>query len=218
MKETQDMRPYLAPNFFVDSDHAAVIGFTEQHRGSGTLREQAIRLYYAVRDGWRYNPWRVILRPEAFKASELVNRDPAEGAHCIDKANLLAAAARICGIPSRLHFANVRNHIGTEKLEKLLQTDLLVYHGYAGLFIEDRWVAATPAFNRELCEHLDVEPLEFDGRSDSIFQQYNRSGGRFMEYVTDHGHSSEIPFDDMVAAWKEHYPEVRKLGAWPWTA
>ena len=212
----EDLRLYLAPNFYVDSDHPAVINFAEQHRGGGAPREQMVRLYYVIRDGWRYNPWRVILKPEAFKASAVVTRQPEEGAHCIDKANLLAAAARVCGVPSRLHYANVRNHIGTERLEQALQTDLLVYHGYTGLFIEGRWVAATPAFNRELCEHLGVDALEFDGKSDSIFQQFDRSGGRFMDYVTDHGHSAEIPFDDMVAAWKRHYPEVRELGAWPW--
>jgi len=213
----QDLQPYLEPNFFVDSDHAAICEFAAQHRGGGDLREQAVRLYYAVRDGLRYNPWRVILTREAFKASAVATRDPAEGAHCIDKANLLAAAARVCGIPSRLHYANVRNHIGTEKLAQLLETDLLVYHGYVGLFLDGRWVAATPAFNKELCEHLDVAPLDFDGRSDSVFQQFDRAGGRFMEYVTDHGHSPEIPFDDMLAAWKQHYPFLSKLGRWPTT-
>ncbi len=106
----------------------------------------------------------------------MVGRPYERGGHCIDKALLLAACARVLGIPSRLHFANVRNHIGTAKLEAMLGTDLLVFHGYTELFLEGRWVAATPAFNKELCAHLKVPPLEWDGRTDAIFQAY--SAGR----------------------------------------
>ena len=142
-------------------------------------------------------------------------RDRSEGGHCIDKANLLAACARRLGIPSRLHFANVRNHIGTQDLERFLGTSLLVFHGYVELHLEGKWVAATPAFNRELCEYLNVAPLEFDGRNDSIFQAYDRAGGRFMEYVRDYGAFPDIPFELMIGEWKRYYPEFMKTGSWP---
>lgn len=143
--------------------------------------------------------------PEDYRASSVLARDPAEG-HCIDKAVLLAAAARASGIASRLHFANVRNHIGTERLEAQLGTDLLVYHGYTELHLDGRWVSCTPAFNAALCAHLGVAPLEFDGVHDSIFQAYDREAGAFMEYVTDHGPFATVPLADMFAAWKVHYP------------
>ena len=97
--------------------------------------------------------------------------------HCIDKALLLAACARALGIPAQLHFANVRNHVGTAKLEERLGTDLLVFHGYTELWLDERWVAATPAFNKALCDRLGVAPLEFDGEHDSIFQAYDREAG-----------------------------------------
>ncbi|MCB9679462.1 MAG: transglutaminase family protein [Alphaproteobacteria bacterium] len=209
------MDRYLEPNAFVDSDHPAVIGFTEQHAAGLEGIEAATTLYLAVRDGWRYNPWRVLFTREDYRASGVVLRDPDEGAHCIDKALLLAAACRVKGIPSRLHFADVRNHVGTAKLEQKLGTDLLVFHGYAELFLEGRWVAATPAFNKELCAHLGVQPLEFDGRNDSIFQEYDPVAGRFMEYVADHGSHADIPFERMLAAWKTHYRSLAAEGRWP---
>jgi transglutaminase-like putative cysteine protease len=204
----------LSPNPFVDSAHPAIVAFAEQHAGHLPPREAAVVLYGLVRERLRYNPWRVRFRPEDYRASDVLARDPAEGGHCIDKALLLAAACRALGIPSRLHFANVRNHIGTAELERKLGTDLLVFHGYTELWLGGRWVAATPAFNLELCRHLGVAPMEFDGENDSIFQEYDAQGGQFMEYVEDHGSHVGVPFDAMLAQWRLHYPSL-VAGGWP---
>jgi transglutaminase-like putative cysteine protease len=205
---------YLSPNPFVDSDHPDVLAYAGRHRSSDGDVATAVTLYYAVRDGLRYTPWDVSLEPDAFRASAIAARSFARGGHCIDKALLLAACARALGIPSRLHYANVRNHIGTAKLEELLGSDLLVFHGYTELFLEGRWVAATPAFNRQLCEHLKVPPLEWDGVHDSIFQAFAPGGSRFMEYVHDYGTFADVPHALMVSEWKKHYPALRN-GAWP---
>ncbi len=195
----------LSADRFVDSDHPDVLAFAREHARDLPPREAGIALFYAVRDGWRYNPWNVSSDPEQYRASRVLSRDPREG-HCIDKAVLLAASARAVGIPARLHFANVRNHVATGKLEEALGTDLLVYHGYTELFLDDRWLGVTPAFNASLCERLGVAALEFDGENECLFQAYDRKAGEFMEYVTDHGAFDTLPFDDMVAAWREHYP------------
>ena len=211
-----DLTPFLEPNYFVDSDHPEVVAWAEANTTDGDDPiVNAVRLYDSIRDAFRYNPWKVHPTREAFRASSLLLWDRSEGGHCIDKANLLAACARHVGIPSRLHFANVRNHIGTEELERKLGTDLLVFHGYTELHLDGRWVAATPAFNKGLCDLLGVAPLEFDGRSDSIFQQYDREGGQFMEYVHDYGSFAGIPFDLMIAEWKRYYPSFRLGGIWP---
>jgi transglutaminase-like putative cysteine protease len=215
MTEAEPGPAHLAPGRFVDSDHPRIIAYAREHGIGESPRERAVSLYYAIRDGFRYNPWGVYMQPEAFLASDALRRGAAHGAHCVDKANILAACSRVQGIPSRLHFANVRNHIGTARLEAHLGSDLLVYHGYCELWLGGRWVAATPAFNRELCERLGVAPLEFDGVEDSVFQEYDQKAGRFMEYVTDHGAHVDVPFDEMVAAWRHHYPSIRAKGRWP---
>ncbi len=210
------LTPFLTPNAYVDSDHPAVVDYATRHSTPGSDPvANAVSLYYAVRDDFRYNPWGVEARPGAFAASAVLLRDREAGGHCIDKANVLAACARVVGIPSRFHFANVRNHIGTEELERQLGTSLLVFHGYVELHLGGRWVAATPAFNRELCDHLGVAPLEFDGHSDSVFQQYDHAGGRFMEYVHDYGTFAEIPFELMIGEWRQHYPTFMASGRWP---
>lgn len=195
---------FIEPNAYVDSDHPAVVAYAAPHAQPDPI-QAARSLYLAVRDDFAYNPWNVYFDPAAYKASAVLERAPRQGAHCIDKALVLAAGARALGIPSRLHFANVRNHVGTASLEQKLGTDLLVFHGYTELHLGGRWVAATPAFNKELCDRLGVAVLEFDGVHDSVFQAYDRVAGRFMEYVEDHGSHAGIPYDAMVAAWREHY-------------
>lgn len=206
---------FLRPNRFVDADHPAVVAWAREHGVGSTPQEVAVSLYYAVRDGFRYNAWYIHIDEDSYRASDVLSRPPERGGHCIDKANLLAASARVHGIPSRLHFANVRNHIGTARLEQWLGTDLLVFHGYTELWLGGRWVAATPAFNRELCERLGVAPLEFNGVDDSLFQEYDPSAGRFMEYVTDHGSFAEVPFQAMIAEWRRHYPILFEKGLPP---
>lgn len=205
----------LLPNRFVDSDHPAIVAFAREHGAGKSPRDAAVALFYVVRERLRYNPWRVRLAPEDYAASGVLLRDPAEGGHCIDKALLLAAACRAIGIPSRLHFADVRNHIGTARLEEKLGTDLLVYHGYTELWLGERWVAATPAFNAALCHKLGVAPLEFDGVHDAIFQEFDPTAGRFMEYVGDHGSHVDVPLDAMLAAWRTHYRAFAEEQRWP---
>jgi transglutaminase-like putative cysteine protease len=128
---------------------------------------------------------------------------------CVPKASLLCALGRACGIPTRVGFATVRNHVATRKLLDFLGSDLFVYHGFVELLLEGKWVKATPAFNRELCVRHGVPPLEFDGRKDSMFQPYNPEKKKYMEYVEYHGTYADIPVAAIVAAWKRAYGEDR---------
>lgn len=204
----EDLEIYLKPAQFIDSDHPAVIEYARKVSSSAPdLRQKAVALYDAIRDGWRYDPYRIDLRPEAMKASALLHRNYG---YCIEKACLLAACARVVGIPSRLGFANVKNHIGTERLEAMLKTNVLVFHGYAELYLAEKWVKATPAFNRELCDRLRVPTLPFDGANDSLFQQYTPDGSQFMEYLHDYGQFADIPRELFIRELRKHYPHVFK--------
>ncbi len=197
---------YLDSAYFINSDHPDVVAYTlDSVGGLSDPIEQVIQLYYAVRDGFKYNPYEVVLRPEAMQASYLLGKN---SGYCTEKAILLAAGARVLGVPSRLTFADVRNHIGTEKLQEHLKTDVMVFHGATELFMHGKWVKATPAFNLELCQKLGVDALEFDGLEDSVFQSFDPNRGLFMEYVTDHGHFPDMPFDLFVAALQQHYPHL----------
>lgn len=203
---------YLQPAKFVNSDSEEVIQFTNKIIGSTTDPiEKAVKIYYAVRDGFQYNPYDLDLSPEAMKASSLLERNYG---YCVEKACLLAACARVAGIPSRLGFAKVRNHIATEKLEEVLKTNVLVFHGFTELFLEGKWVKATPAFNKTLCEKLKVESLEFNGKEDSVFQSYNEEGSQFMEYLYDYGNFDDVPYELFISELIKHYPHLFEEKKW----
>ncbi|MGB9629851.1 MAG: transglutaminase, partial [Thermodesulfobacteriota bacterium] len=116
---------------------------------------------------------------------------------------------RACGIPSRIGLADVRNHLTTHQLLEFIGTDLFVYHGFVEFYLEGKWVKATPAFNRTLCERHHVPPLEFNGREDSLFQPYNLKNQKFMEYVAFHGVYADVPVDQIVLGWRKAYGEER---------
>lgn len=167
---------------------------------------KAVKLYYAVRDDIWYDPYSPFYLPEHYRASNVLKRGRG---YCVAKASLLCTLGRFCGIPSRVGFADVRNHLATRQLIEYLGTDLFVYHGYVEFYLEGKWVKATPAFNIELCRKHNVNPLEFNGRQDSLFQSYSIENKQFMEYLEDHGAYADIPVDIIVAGWEKTYGKDR---------
>jgi transglutaminase-like putative cysteine protease len=197
------MSEYLKPGRYIDSGNPAVAAFSREHVKGGSERDRAVSLYYAVRDGIRYNPFLDFGRPEAFTASAVLGAG--EG-FCIGKAALLAACARAAGIEARVGFADVKNHLTSPKLAETMGTDLFVYHGFSELRIDGRWVKSTPAFNLDLCRRFRVKPLEFDGVNDSIFHPFDEDERRHMEYVRDRGSFADVPVAEIQNAFREAYP------------
>ena len=108
---------FVSPTDYVESDSREVRSFvTAALRALGpdaTDTEKAIRLFNAVRDGIRYDPYTFALGADAYRASVIAEMD---SAFCVPKAILLAACLRAVGIPAALGFADVRNHLNTPKL------------------------------------------------------------------------------------------------------
>lgn len=204
------MQEYLSPTKFIDFENPAIIKFSERFSSDRlSIREKAIAVYYAVRDEIRYDPYHLDLRPEVLSASITLNQGYG---YCVEKSLLLCAAGRSLGIPSRLGFSIVRNHLATDKFIKLLGTDVFVFHGYNDFFIEDKWVKCTPAFNKELCEKFSVHPLEFDGIHDSIFHEFDKAGQKHMEYLHNYGNFADLPFELFKSELEKYYPHLFTSG------
>ena len=174
-----------------------------------TELEKTKGVYLKIRDGWRYNPYLIRVDQESYIASRIAKRT--EG-HCVDKAILLIAALRALQIPARIRLAKVTNHIAVDRLTERFGTNVLTPHGMVDVKLNGKWVKATPAFNKELCEMCQVAPLEFDGETDSMFQEFNGEGQKFMEYLEDYGHFEDIPVNFMLNNLQENYPGVFNLG------
>ena len=202
---------YTRPTPIIDYDHPAVLEFAGEKAGAGDPREQAIRLYYAVRDGIRYDPYSIDLSVEGLRASATLR---AGRGWCVAKAVLLAGCCRAMGIPARLGFADVRNHLSTQRLRELMKTDVFFWHGYASLCLNGAWVKATPAFNIELCERFRLKPLEFDGKNDSIYHPFDLAGQRHMEYLRFRGEYPDVPIAEIEATFRTEYsPLTQRIEA-----
>jgi transglutaminase-like putative cysteine protease len=188
---------------YVDSDHPAVRAFAERHATGADDVRRAVALFYAVRDGFRYDPYRLDLTPHGMKASTVL----ATGhGWCVTKAALLAAACRAARIPARLGFADVRNHLSTARMRESMGTAVFVWHGYTEIWLDGAWRKATPAFNIELCDRFGLHPLEFNGRDDSLYHPFDRKGQRHMEYIADRGSYDDVPLAEIVSGLIEFYP------------
>ncbi len=198
----------LRPTAFLDRDSDAVRRLAgEAAAGAADEHEVARRLFAAIRDGFRYDPYRIPADPDDYRASAVLE---AGSGYCVQKAVALTAAARAAGIPSRLGFADVKNHLQSDRLRERMGTDLFVYHGYSTLYIGGRWTKASPTFNAGLCAFFGVPPLEFDGTRDALLHAFTGSGTRHMEYVRDRGVYADLPLDTILAAYRTAYPGIEQ--------
>ena len=196
---------YLDATEFFDIGHPVVRRFTDEAMGDATdVRTRAVRLFYAVRDRIRYDPYNITYDPPAYRASAVI---AAGYGWCVPKASLLAACARAAGIPSAIGLADVANHLTTEKLKARMGGVIVFYdHGYTALHLDGRWLKVVPAFNIELCERFGVRPTEFDGTCDALYQEFDVHDRRHMEYLADHGTWSDLPLDKIKSDFAIHYP------------
>jgi transglutaminase-like putative cysteine protease len=203
---TDSLEPYLRPTWFVNSDAPAIVALAEEVvAGTTDEVERACRLFYATRDGIRYTAYDLDLTREGLRATRLLETG---NGWCVSKSVLLAALCRAAKIPCRLGYANVKNHMATRKLLDFLGTDVFYYHGYNELYLRGKWVKATTAFNRTLCDKARIAPLDFDGIHDSIYHPFDLAGQRYMEYLHDYGCTADVPYEAIVAKFAEVYPRV----------
>src|SRR5258708_46541 len=203
----------LAPTRFVDSNSVEVREFVAsslEDAGGLSQTDKAIRLFDAVRDRIRYNPFDIGTTADEYRASRIVGK-PTN--YCVPKAILLTAALRAAGIPAAVGFADVRNHLNSPKLADLMGTDLFIYHGYVALWLDGRLFKVTPAFNTELCERFGVKQLIFDGKSDALFHEFDTNSHRHMEYVRDRGWFADPPVGQLLREFRTTYPKLWQSSA-----
>lgn len=198
------MENYLKETFFLDFNHPRMDEFIVGIDKGLSKTDCAVALYDLVRNTFLYDPYHLDLRHEGLKASHVLSKPRA---WCVEKATLLAALARKFGIPSRLGYAIVTNHIGVERLLSYLKRDEIVFHGYVELFLNDTWVKCTPAFDDRVCMMAGVDPLIWDGKEDSLFQEFEQ-GKRFMQYLHFYGDFDDVPVELMNAEMKKYYPHL----------
>ena len=188
------MEKYLKCTEVIDCDSQSIKEKAQSlTQGLQSCGEKAVALYYFVRDEVKHNPYAPTWLLEDYKASTTLERG---NGFCQHKATLLVALARASGIPARLGFVDVRDHLLSDKFRKMIGGDnLLIQHGYAELYLEGKWIHASPAYDLKTCQKAGFVPVEFDGVNDARDSAYNREGKRHIEHVKEHGHFDDFPFD-----------------------
>lgn len=199
--------PTLAATEFLDYESPAVQEFVERalnYRQSTTI-DNAVALYYAVRDTIHYEVYDADLSRTGLKASSIIERGQG---FCVHKSIVYAAACRAAGIPSRIVLTDVRNHLASPRLRQLVGGDVFRFHALNSVYLAGKWVRATPVFNKMLCRLYKITPLEFDGTADSMYHPYDRDGNRYMTFLKEHGEYDDFPYELVVNGIRAAHPKL----------
>jgi len=190
---------------FLDYDHPVVREFVGQALDGTetTPTEKAVALYYAVRDDVFYEVYDADLSRDGLKASNVATR---RQGFCLHKSVLYAACCRAVGIPARLHYGKVRNHLASDRLRKHIGGDVF-FHGLTAVHLDGKWVKATPVFNGLLCKLYGLTPLEFDGTSDSLYHPFDADGRKNMEFLVDYGGFDDLPYEFVMDQMRSNHPD-----------
>jgi transglutaminase-like putative cysteine protease len=201
----RDLNKFLKPNEYFNFENNEVRNKAFEITAElNSNKEKAIALFYWVRDEIKYNM--MLYLPECkenFKASNILRIG--EG-FCVSKAMLLTTFSRAIGIPARIHLADIINHKVPQKTIDFMGTNVFYYHGYSEIYLNDKWIKLTPAFDKNTAIKNGFLPMcEFDGINDSVFPAYGLDDKPFVEYIKDRGIYELLPLDDIATTFKEKY-------------
>ena len=192
-----EMQVYLAPTFTIESTHKNIVATAKEVTDSiSDDKTKAVKLFYFVRDSIHYSFYMISTFIEDFRASRILAW---RKGYCVQKAVLLAALGRAVDIPTRLAFAKIRNYKMPPKISEVIKTNVLPRHGYTQFFLNGRWVSATPAFDKQLCERHGMPTVEFDGESDAFLPEKDLNGEPLIQYIKKYPPEADLPFDWVVS-------------------
>ncbi|MFX0003952.1 MAG: transglutaminase-like domain-containing protein [Promethearchaeota archaeon] len=203
----EDLSIYLQPTEFFDFDKKRVketaIEITKDLKED---KEKVVALFYWVQNKIKYNMFTYYPKIKAnLKASVTLRR---MNGFCMSKATLLSTFARAVGIPARIHMVDIINHKISKRVVDLMGTKAFHCHAYSEIYLNGKWVKATPVFDRETSIKGGFLPIiEFDGEKDALFAPIDEQGNIFVEYIADWGSYADVPIDKIDEIFSEKYSQ-----------
>lgn len=170
--------------------------------GAPSPAQAAARLFAYVRDTVRYIPYAPFASLSDYHGEEVLKRGYG---FCTQKSSLLVGLLRAAGIPARFRYADLLNHNLPGRLGYVLGSNRMVYHTYVEVFLDGRWLKATPSFEKPLCEKMGWILVDFDGTRDAVLPATDLSGRPHIEYVLDRGPLPHVPLTEMLQTWYREY-------------
>ena len=208
MPETEN---FLKCTEIIDCDSNSIKGKAlEVTKGLKTDKEKAVALFYFVRDKIKHNAYVPLYDANRYKASSTLKEG---NGMCQNKAILLVALARAVGIPARLGFVDVEDNQLSDSFKQMIGgVNTMPFHGFAELYIDGRWVHASPAYDLATCRKKGFIPVEFDGVNDAKDSEYTKSGQLHMKHIQYHGPYEDLPLDEIYSYYREWIAKMGK--AW----
>lgn len=203
----EDLGIYLQPTEFFDFHKKRVKEKAiEITKGLKEDKEKAVALFYWVQNKIKYNMFTYYPKIKAnLKASVTLRR---MNGFCMSKATLLSTFARAVNIPARIHMVDIINHKISKRVVDLMGTNAFHCHAYSELFLNGKWVKATPVFDRETSIKGGFLPIiEFDGENDALFEPIGEDGNIFVEYIGDYGSYADVPIEKIDQIFSKKYSQ-----------
>ncbi len=206
---SDEARLYLAPADYIDSDHPAIRARAGEIMGAHATPQARAAAAYLVAREIRYG-YVDHADMEVYRASSVL---AAGYGYCVGKAAVFAALCRACAIPARVAFADVTNHLSTERLSTGMGTNVFAWHGFTEIMLDGKWLKASPTFNASLCARYGVAPLAFDGSADALLQAFDAEGRTFMRYERMRESFHDVPAKFLRDEMDRLYPELCRSDA-----
>ncbi len=209
MTDVLSNQDLLGATEFLDHDSPVVREFVAKALGDNPQAlpdvDKARALYYAVRDGIYYEIYGADVSREGLRASAIIKRGMG---FCVHKSLVYATVLRAVGIPSRIYYGDVRNHLTSPRISELIGGDVFTFHSLTVLHLNGRWIRSTPVFNKMLCKLYRIAPLEFDPDNDSMYHPFDEQGRRHMEFLRSHGEFDDFPYEKVVGGLRAAHPAL----------
>lgn len=193
---TSDSDKFLLPAPGVQSDHPKVVALAHEIiAGLDHPGEQARALFNYVRDTVRYS---VSVPFEDLSDYLALNTLERGWGFCVQKAALLCALARAVGIPARLGFADIRNHLLPDYLDRMVPDKIIYCHSFVEWRLEGRWLKATPSFDKRLSEERGWHLVVFSLEADSLLPATDLAGRPHVEYLRYRGWRPGVPLEEFI--------------------
>lgn len=191
-----ELDTFLAPAPGVQSDNPQVIALArEVTAGCNTPADQARALFDYVRDTVRYS----VSVPFEDLADYLALNTLERGwGFCVQKSSLLCALARAVGIPARLGFADIKNHLLPDYLDQMIPDKIIYFHCFVEWRLNERWVKATPSFDQRLSHERGWRLVEFSPDADGLLPATDQEGRPHVEYLYYRGWRMEVPLEEFI--------------------
>ncbi|MGD8562898.1 MAG: transglutaminase-like domain-containing protein [Desulfarculaceae bacterium] len=200
---SEDLEVFLEPAPGIQCDHQKVRDLARQvAKGASDDVEAARSLFYFVRDTVRYSVYVPFERLEDYLALNTLERG---FGYCVQKGALLCALARSLGIPARLAFADIKNDLLPDHMDRLLPGGIIRFHCFLEWWLKDRWLKSTPSFDAQLSRNKGWRLVEFSASEDAMLPSQDLEGRPHVSYLAYHGWRLGVPLEEFLEVTRRCY-------------